>query len=253
MGGGQLSKRLILRVSLVLSAVFGFSLFVVTPAYAADCVGPVSVNVSKRVSPSRNIAPADPINHTITVSVTTTGATITPPCDVTIDLRDFLGPNLTFTGSASGATCAGTNPVQCSVKFTGVDSAGQSKNVIIRTTAGAPGATGQYCDHANANAEPPAVGGDLTEIVCATAEEEPAPPDNGGGGGFGDFDDDFGGFGDGGFGGFGGGFDTTTPLGGVDTGAGGTARSNSAVPQIALGSLLAIGLLLLALRRFRRA
>jgi hypothetical protein len=241
---------LVLRVSFILAAVFGFSLFVVTPAWAQACMGAVNVNLTKRVAPSRGIAPGDPVNHVIEISVTATGATTPVPCDLTIDLRDIMGPNLTFTGSSSGATCTGTNPVTCSVPFTGVDTAGQTKTVIIRTTAGDP-EPGGYCDHADANAVAPAIGGDVTGVVCGAAEGEPTPPPNGGGGDLDEFDE--GGFG-GGFGGFGTGFSTvSTPLGGVDTGAGGTAGSNDVVPQVALASLLTIGFLLFGLRRLRRA
>lgn len=248
-----MSRRLVVRVSFVLAAVFGFSLFIVTPAFAAPCSGAVSVNLTKRVAPSRGIEPGDPVNHVIEISVTTTGATMPVPCDLTIDLRDIMGPNLTFTGSSSGATCTGTNPVTCSVPFTGVDSAGQSKTVIIRTTAGDP-EPGGYCDHADANAVPPAIGGDVTGVVCGAAAEDPTPPPDGGGGDLDEFEDGGFGFGGGGFSDFGTGFSTvSTPLGGVDTGAGGTAGSSAAVPQMALASLLMIGFLLFRLRRLRRA
>ena len=261
MGGGQLSRRLVVRVSFVLAAVFGFSLFVVTPAWAQACTGVLNVNITKRVAPSRGIAIGDPVNHVIEVSVTAISPLTVPiPCDVTIEIRDFIGPNLTYTGSStvdsgSCTSAAGDNPVECTMTFTGVNTAGQSKTAIIRTTAEDPGPSGEYCDFAEANVDPSTnpgtAGADETGIVCGAAEGEPAPPANGGGGDLDEFDE--GGFG-GGFGGFGTGFSTvSTPLGGVDTGAGGTAGSNAAVPQIALASLLTIGFLLFGLRRLRRA
>ncbi len=205
------------------------------------------------MAPSRGITSGDPVNHVLEVTVTATGGTITPPCDVTVDLRDQLGPGLTYTGSSTGGTCttpAGGNPVQCTVTFTHITTGGSSETIIIRTTAGDAPPPG-YCDIAQADAQLPAVGGDLDQ-ACAQAEDVPPPPANGGGGDTDEFDEGFG-FG-GGFGGFGTGFSTaSTPLGGVDTGAGGTAGSNAAVPQLALASLLTIGFLLFGLRRLRRA
>ncbi|HEX2069519.1 MAG TPA: hypothetical protein VHH54_04880, partial [Actinomycetota bacterium] len=147
----------------------------------------------------------------------------------------------------------GGNPVQCTLTFTHITTGGSSETIIIRTTAGDPSPEG-YCDIVQANAELPATGGDVDQ-QCAQAQEAPTPPPNGGGGDTDEFDEGGFGFG-GGFGGFGGtGFSTaaSTPLGGVDTGAGGTAGSNAAVPQLALASLLTIGFLLFGLRRLRRA
>ncbi|MDP8956369.1 MAG: hypothetical protein M3N24_05355 [Actinomycetota bacterium] len=243
-----------MRVSLVLAALFGFSLFVVTPAYAAACTLPGRFEVTKAARPTSGVEEGDIIRHIIRIR--TFANPLEPaanlPCDVTVELEDFHF-NSTFL-SADNATCtAGGGSVTCTYAEQ-ASLTGALHEVEIRVRAEAPPTTGRYCDGVVVRSQtPPTFVPNGAGPVCANAAEEPPPPRDGGGGGVENGDEGFG-FGGGGFGDFGTGFSTvSTPLGGVDTGAGGTAGSNAAVPQIALASLLTIGLLLFGIRRLGRA
>ncbi len=252
MGGEELSKRWVRGVVIAIATVFGLSLFTVAApqAHAVACVS-VRFEADKEARPTANVEEGDIITHIIDIEM----FSVLPPAEcgpVTVEVQDFA-PGQTFV-SASGAACTASGSTTTCTYTENALPGGAPQRIEIQYRAGPPPATGRYCDggvvfSTTAAPVPTAFG-----PACANAAEPPTPPPDGGGGGFdGDEDFDNGGFGDGGFGNFGTGFGTTTPLGGVDTGAGGTARSNAAVPQIALGSLLAIGFLLLALRRFRRA
>ena len=258
MGGGQLSRRLVVRVSFVLAAVFGFSLFVATAPAQAQAPPPctsVDLGITKSITP-RTVEEGDVITHTL--RITSRSTTMSPAVEcgpVSINVTDFATPNQTFTGENGPATCSGAiGPIVCTYTLATVQTTTQTDTLHLFFDAG-PGP--EYCDNATVAPAPPVAdsnpGNNNTGApTCASAPEDPTPPPDGGGG---DLDDGFegGGFG-GGFGGFGTGFSTaSTPLGGVDTGAGGTAGSNAAVPQIALASLLTIGFLLFGLRRLRRA
>ena len=252
-----MSRRLIPRVAIVLAALVGFSLFVViTPAQAVACTLPGRFDVQKSASPTQGIEEGDIIRHIIRIE--TFANPLEPaanlPCDVTVELEDFHF-NSSFVGADGAACVPAGGSVTCTYNEQATP-AGAVNEVEIRVRAEAPGPTGGYCDGVVVRSTaPPTFVPNGDGPVCANAAEEPTPPPNGGGGGFDDdFDDGFGsGFGDGFGGGLGGDFSTATPLGGVDTGAGGTARNNSILPQVALGSLLVIGFGLLALRRIRRA
>ncbi len=261
---GRLSRRLVVRVAIVLATVFGFSFFTVVAAHAQappPCAF-VDLGITKDVSPDFNVAVNDIITHTLTITATSDTPPVgaAQPCGpLNVRVQDFASPNQEFQAPPAGPgglTCSGTNIVTCTYTIDVVPAPGtRTDEIVLRFRAEDPGVTGQYCD--NATVEPTNAGdsnpsnNNTGEPTCASAEGPPPSPGNG---------DDDGAGGLNGFTQFDGGFDTfgttgdvSTPLGGVDTGAGGTAGSNAAVPQIALASLLMVGLLLFRLRRLRRA
>ena len=186
---------------------------------------------------------------TYTLTVTNQG-----PCDLTdVEVTDQLPSNVQF---VSGTNCTGSTAsqtVQCD--FGGLD-AGQSEQGTITVEATAPGPainSAAISKIEGAMDLVPANNNSGTATVITPEGESPPGDGNDGNDGNqpgGLNDDNFGTFDNFGNTGF---ARASTPLGGVDTGAGGTAASSAAIPQISLASLLAIGFLLLGLRRLGRA
>jgi hypothetical protein len=236
------------RIGLMIALLVGSStVFVVGTSNPALAVAPPCdtghFTVSKTLNHTSGVKPGDTLTETITIVSISTGPLLVPQnCTLTVQVDDSLF-NQTYSGTQSvpdaGTCTAMSYGVQCTYDTTATPT-GQTDVLKINAVAGDPGPTG-YCDGVLVTSVLPALfAPNGAGPVCATAASASSPPGSN---------------------------PTTTttttttatsfvtstetvfPVGGVQTGEGGTARNSPLVPLAIAGGLLAFGAGTFRLRR----
>jgi hypothetical protein len=231
------------RISLIFGFLLGSSsLFVIgtsLPARAALCGGTDApdLQITKSVSPSLVTVNVTTITYKITVTNAGT-------CDVTANLDDTFTPNQEILSTSPASANCTINGFEVSCSFSLLANTSKEVDVFAKATS-----AGSVCDllavvHATETTLDSNPTNNLTGGQCTTAQDASTstPPgddgEDGGGGGTTSTTTVFT-------------TETTTvfPVGGVQTGEGGAARSSPLVPLTIAGGLLAFGVGSYRLRR----